>query len=74
MSIKRLLDERESNENVPEIDSETAQQSEDKLYSPGAQADRSTPRVLLKHAGKWSGVDLQDRLHEVYDLRSKTRF
>jgi len=34
----------------------------------------SSARMLLKHAGKWTGDDLNEQLGEVYRARSKARF
>jgi hypothetical protein len=34
----------------------------------------SSARSLLKHAGKWVGDDLEERLREVYATRSQIEF
>lgn len=35
---------------------------------------RFSAQMLLKHAGKWAGDDLEKRLTEVYGARSEARF
>ena len=44
------------------------------LQPAAAQHRRSTARSLLKHATKWAGGDLQERLAEVYETRSQASF
>lgn len=39
-----------------------------------AEPRHSTLGALLKHAGKWSGDDLEECLQDVYDNRTKAKF
>lgn len=38
------------------------------------ESRRSTAAALLRHAGKWSGDDLDEVIETVTQTRSKTRF
>jgi hypothetical protein len=38
------------------------------------ETHRSTARALLKHAGRWSGDDLDQCLRDVYASRAETEF